>query len=95
MYKPTATDKWERINIEDIIYNHIPILDVNFFSFDEAAGEELQEGSIIYTIRENVAKWYMIIRRVSIIILLLILIYLGIQTAINTAAEKEGNIKVC
>lgn len=55
LYKPTATDKWERINIEDIIYNHIPILDVNFFSFDEAAGEELQEGSIIYTIRENVA----------------------------------------
>lgn len=93
LYKPTATDKWERINIEDIIYNHIPILDVNFFSFDEAAGEELQEGSIIYTIRENVAKWYIIIRRVSIIILLLILIYLGIQTAINTAAGKRGKYK--
>lgn len=93
LYKPVATDKWERINIEDIIYNHIPILDVNFFSFDEAAGEELQEGSVIYTIRANVAKWYMIIRRVSIILLLLVLIYLGIQTAINTAAGKRGKYK--
>lgn len=93
MYKPAATDKWERINIEDIIYNHVPMLDVNFFSFDEAAGEELQEESVIYTIRANVAKWYMIIRRVSIILLLLILIYLGIQTAINTAAGKRGKYK--
>lgn len=93
LYKPSATDKWERINIEDIIYNHVPILDVNFFSFDEAAGEELQEGSVIYTIRANVAKWYMIIRRVSLILLLLILIYLGIQTAINTAAGKRGKYK--
>lgn len=93
LYKPAATDKWERVNIEDIIYNHVPILDVNFFSFDEAAGEELQEGSVIYTIRANVAKWYMIIRKVSIIMLLLILIYLGIQTAINTAAGKRGKYK--
>lgn len=93
LYEPTPQEKWDRINIEDLIYNHIPILDVNFFSFDKAAGEEIKEDSIIYTIRSNVAKWYFVIRNISIVLLVFVLIYLGIRVAIETAAQKRGRYK--
>ena len=103
-YEPKATDNnANRLNIEDVIYNKIPLLDVNLFSFDTAGfkrevkqGEknvkqQLPKDSVIYTIRTNIAAWYFSIRIVSIILELLVLIYLGIQLAINNAAGKRAN----
>lgn len=94
MYEPKATDDgWNRINIEDVIFNRVPMLDVNVFSFDYAGGKELQEGSVIHTLRSNVAIWYNVIRRISIGLELLILLYLGLQLAISTGAGKRANYK--
>lgn len=94
LYKPTAKiETWDRVTIEDIIFDRIPVLDVDVFSKDRAAGQAISEDSIIYKIRTNIATWYYIIRNVAIVIMLLVLIFLGIQLAITTSAGKKANYK--
>lgn len=113
LYTPSATNTmWSnnRINIEDIIYNRVPLLDVNFLDVklerykkieeskkaQASDGEEIQvisEDSIVYALRANIAKWYIVIRQVCIIVLLLLLIYLGIRLAISTVASDKAKYK--
>ena len=63
------------LTIEKLVFNKVPILDVNFFNFEEAGGQEIiraEEGedeSILYVIRENIAIWYNVMRNISIILL--------------------------
>lgn len=83
----------DRITIERIIYNDVPILDANLLNFEEAAGLPLSENSILYKIRLGVATWYYGFRNVAIIGLLLVLIYLGIRMAISTIAEEKAKYK--
>lgn len=89
----------ERITVEDIIYNKVPILDVNIFNFEEAGGQPLEtedkkaEDNIIYILRQRVASWYVVIRTISIIILLFTLIYLGIRTALSSVASEKAEYK--
>lgn len=54
-YTPNATDTYvsKRINIEDVIYNRVPILDVNFFDLKEELevqlpGQNNQNNSAMY-----------------------------------------------
>lgn len=113
LYTPSATNTmWsnDRINIEDIIYNRVPILDINFLDVNldrykkieeseraqASAGDEIQvisEDSIVYALRSNIAKWYIVIRQICIIVLLLLLIYLGIRLAISTIASDKAKYK--
>lgn len=113
LYTPSATNTmWStnRINIEDIIYNRVPLLDINFLDVkldryreienvrksQASEGEEIQvisEDSIVYTLRANIAKWYIVIRQICIIVLLLLLIYLGIRLAISTVASDKAKYK--
>lgn len=116
LYTPTATNStntvWsnDRLNIEDIIYNRVPLLDINFLDvnldrykkIEEAKkakaseGEEIEvisEDSIVYSLRANIAKWYIVIRQICIIVLLLLLIYLGIRLAISTTAGDKAKYK--
>ncbi len=113
LYTPSATNTmWSnnRINIEDIIYNRVPLLDVNFLDVkldryrkieeskkaQASDGEEIQvisEDSIVYALRANIAKWYIVIRQICIIVLLLLLIYLGIRLAISTVAPDKAKYK--
>lgn len=79
--------------IENIVYNKVPILDINFFNFESAGGAVVDEDGIIYVIKENVAMWYYIFRILAILIMLLILIYLGIKMAITTVTEKKAVYK--
>lgn len=113
LYTPSATNTvWSnnRINIEDIIYNRVPLLDVNFLDvkldrykkIEEAKkaqasiGDKIQvisDDSIVYALRTNIAKWYIVIRQICIIVLLLLLIYLGIRLAISTVASDKAKYK--
>lgn len=113
LYTPSATNTmWSsnRINIEDIIYNRVPLLDVNFLDvkldrykkIEEARksqasnGDKIQvigDDSIVYALRANIAKWYIVIRQICIIVLLLLLIYLGIRLAISTVASDKAKYK--
>ena len=81
------------VTVENIVYNKIPILDINFFNFESAGGAVVDKDGIIYIIKENVAMWYYIFRTLAIIIMLLVLIYLGIKMAISTVAEKKAVYK--
>ena len=87
-YEPT-----DRVTIEDIVYNKIPILDVNIFNLETAAGEQIEQGSIIYILRSNLATWYYTIRTIAIMVMLVILIYVGIKMAFSTIATEKAEYK--
>lgn len=110
LYKPSANNTNNRLDIEDIIYNRVPFLDVNFLDVNlerykkleeqqraqASDGEEIQvvsEDSVIYALRANIAKWYIVIRQICIILLLLLLIYLGIRLAISTTSKDKAKYK--
>ena len=92
LYTPSSTELQpegdDKLTVDKIIFNQVPLLDVNVFT-DTAAGYTLKEDSSLLIIRESVATWYYIIRNVTIAVMLVILIYVGIRMAISTiAAEK-------
>ena len=72
------------LTMEDILFNDLPILRVNFFSTDTGT---------IGTIQQNVAKWYYGLRNLAIILSLVVLIYIGIRMAISTLAEDKAKYK--
>lgn len=87
------TSSEANVTVENIVYNKIPILDINFFNFESAGGAVVDEDGIIYIIKENVAMWYYIFRIMAIVAMLAVLIYLGIKMAITTVAEKKAVYK--
>lgn len=94
------------VTIENIVYNRIPILDVDVFNFEaltqytgtgaDVDGGEIRDKNsykIIVTIKEKIAVWYYIFRNMVIIAMLLVLIYIGIRMAITTIAEEKAKYK--
>lgn len=97
---PSAKDVYisKRINIEDIVFNNVPLLDVNIFDlnlskYTSSGLISISSDSILFKMREIVATWYYIIRNIAIISMLLILIYLGIRVAIASTGEKKAGYK--
>lgn len=88
-----ATGEEASLTIEKLVNNKVPIFDVNFFNFETAGGVKLEEDSIIYVIRENIAAWYYIIRSIAIVGLLITLLYLGIRMALATVGEQKAKYK--
>lgn len=89
-----------RINIEDLIFNNVPILDVDFFDSNLSkyvdAGkltEDKVKNSPAAILRKNIAAWYFGIRNASIVAMLLILVYLGIRLAISTVSGTKAKYK--
>lgn len=78
--------------IEDIIFNRIPILDINFFT-DTAAGQPVSEGSAVGVIRNTVSIWYVSFRNLVIIALAILIIYIGIRMAISTIPNDKAKYK--
>ena len=83
------------IDMEDIIFsggysedvtNQVNLLDTNYFDFSDTESE-------MHTVKEQVAKWYYIIRNIAIGISLLVLIYIGIRMAISAIAEEKARYK--
>lgn len=87
------TDKNDRLTVEKIIYNQVPIFDVNIFNVDEAGGQQLEPNGTLATIKKNIAKWYYVFRNIAIIGLLLVLLYIGIRMAISTVASEKAVYK--
>lgn len=85
----------ERITIESIFFNRIPILDANFFNFETAGGYELSQSDndIVYTLRKNLNILYVLMRNFSIALMLFILIGVGIKIATTTIAAKKAEYK--
>lgn len=70
----------------DILYNKVPILDINFFEIGI-------EDNIVNQMRTGVATWYYVMRILASGILLVILIYVGIRMAISTIAADKARYK--
>lgn len=83
-----ASETKKKITIEDVLFNRVPVLDINFFDFENAGGQKLSEGSLLYKIRETIASWYYVIRMAVIMGMLLVLLYLAIKIAISLPGKK-------
>ena len=83
----------DSLTMEKIVYNQVPILDVNVFNGNQAGGKTVSDGSLVVIIRNLVAMLYYAIRKIAIIGLLLSLIYFGIQIAIASTGEKKAEYK--
>ena len=88
----TIVDSEDRYTIEDIIFNHIPILDVNVFA-NKPGGKDISTKSIVEIIRTTVATWYVSFRNLAIMALAVIVLYIGIRIALSTIPEKTGQYK--
>ena len=88
----TEDDETEHYTIEDIIFNRVPLLDINFF-LDTAGGQQVREGSPIDIIRTSVATWYVAFRNLVIVALAIIIIYIGIRMAISTIPQSKAKYK--
>lgn len=82
-----------KVTVENMVYNKIPILDANIFNFDSAGGAKMDKDGIVYTLKENTAMWYYIFRVLSIAVMLVMLIYLGLKMALTTVSEKKAVYK--
>lgn len=78
--------------IEDIIFNRIPILDINFFS-DKAGGQDVAEDSVVAIMKNIIVTWYVSIRNLVIIGLAIVIIYVGIRMALSTIPEGKAKYK--
>ncbi len=92
MHSLSGTENDKIYTVEDIIFNRIPIFDVNIFS-NTAGGEEVTENSPTGVIRSVVATWYIAVRNIVAIFLMIMLIYTAIRMAIATVAEEKANYK--
>lgn len=78
--------------IEAIVYNKVPLFDVNVFS-DTAAGKKVNEKSIMGRVRKATAGWYVTLMGITYVILAVLIIYYGIRLAISTIPEEKANYK--
>lgn len=96
LYTPSSTELQpegdDKLTVDKIIFNQVPLLDVNMFS-ETAAGYTLKDESSLKIIRDSVATWYYAIRNLTIAIMLIILIYIGIKMAISTVASEKAEYK--
>lgn len=81
------------ITLEKIVYNQVPILDVDVFNGNQAGGETIANGSFVMIIRNLVATLYMALRNVALIGLLIALIYLGIRLVTATIGEQKAEYR--
>lgn len=98
MVNVTSTEAMDSVlTLEKIVYNQVPLFDINLFDMEEAGGQELSDGvqsqSIILSLRKNVAGWYVAFRNFVIVALLLVLLYLGIRMAMTSIAEEKAEYK--
>ncbi len=85
----------DQLTIEKIIFNKIPILNVNVFdrSLDDdttITTSDGQEYNVISIIRQSVANIYQIFRNIAIIGLLVVLIYIAIRMGISSIGEQRA-----
>ena len=82
-----------RIGIDDIVYNRVPLFDVNVFS-DKPGGQEIDPNSPLFYLRTITANWFVLGMNLSLAAMIIIIIYTGIRMALSTIAEKKADYKM-
>lgn len=75
----------------DVVFNRCALTSANFFK--EVWVGNIQYGTVMTGLVENISKYYVIVRNLSIAMLLGILLYVGIRMAISTVASDEAKYK--
>ena len=91
-YIEGTDENLEPYTIESIVFNEVPLFDVNVFS-DKAGGKDLKDDSPVAIIRKLVAIWYVSLRNVTYVVLALLIVYYGIRIAISTVASEKAVYK--
>ncbi len=87
-------------SIQRTVFNKIGAFNIDYFNFDNqytvgfgANEEQVTVSDGIIGIRENVAKWFYILRIVALSVALLVLIYVGMRMALSTVASEKAVYK--
>ena len=87
-------------SVQRTVFNKIGVFDINYFDFSTSHtigfGSHEEEVSVsdgVIKIRENVAKWFYILRLVALVVSLLVLIYVGMRMAVSTIASEKATYK--
>ena len=85
---------------EEIFANHIPFLDANIINpketFDRTGklvdenGEEIKVDVPVVSLRSTISSWYISLRNLAIVILMIVLLYIGIRIIISSTASNKA-----
>lgn len=82
---------------EKIFSGLIPALDINFVNPTDwntsGNGEEMNERSVTIALHETIASWYVSLRNLAVVALMLVLVYVGIRIVISSTASDKAKYK--
>ena len=79
---------------ESIFGGQIPALDINFINPNDWKGDtDKQERSVAYALHGTIASWYVALRNLAIVGLMIVLVYVGIRMVISSAASDKAKYK--
>ena len=84
-----GVDSLSGIPLDQILFNKISLLDINFFTTVSGG----TNANIVNDIRQQVAIWYYAIRNLAAAILAVMVLYVGIRMAISSVADEKARYK--
>ncbi len=78
---------------DKIFANKIPALDINFINPKDDWEDGGNNYSIAYQLHNTIASWYVSLRNLTIVGLLLVLLYIGIRIIISSTASDKSKYK--
>lgn len=100
--KYITEDDFNFVTIEKIVFDRYYLLNANIFKDSTSLEVSKKDGTQVDSnrlpgaldnLRDEVAKWYYVMRLLALIIGLLTLIYIGIRMAMSTTGEDQGKYK--
>ena len=77
----------EEFSIQDLVFGKFKLFNIDFFDVPTTGDDANTK------IKQMVAKWYVAIRKLAIVIALVLLIYIGIRMAISTLGDDKAKYK--
>lgn len=78
---------------EAIFAGQIPALDINFINPKDWETEEENDRSVAQALHGTIASWYVALRNLAILGLMIVLVYVGIRMVISSAASDKAKYK--
>lgn len=82
-----------RYSPEKIFSGKIPALDINFVNPVDWENEDMNERSITQALHSTIASWYVSLRNLAVVALMLVLVYVGIRIVISSTASDKAKYK--
>lgn len=78
---------------KEIISNKIPAFGVNFFKKDKDYSSDEKKYSVAYQLQNIIATWYVSLRNICLVLMLIILVFIGIKITISSVASDKAKYK--